>query len=128
MAMREWRNDLSSGTFRSSTEVSRHKCLVYDGHPSEQLPVVVPLMMDGLHDNWRTLYLGSPVSVHMIESALEERGVDTTREQKRGALVLSSDRSHLVDGVFDPRAMVDSLSTAIDQAVRDGFGGLCATG
>ncbi len=128
MAMREWHNDLRSGTFRSSTEVSRHKCLVYDGHPSEQLPVVVPLMMDGLHDNWRCLYLGSPVTVHMIELALRERGIDTAGEQKRGALVLSSDRSHLVDGAFDPRAMVDSLVTAIDEAVRDGFPGLCATG
>ena len=128
MAIREWRSEVESGTLLASKEVSRHKCLVYDGHASEQLPVVIPLLMDGLHDNWRCLYLGSPVTVHMVESALVNRGVDPAEEQRRGALVLSSDRSHLVNGVFDPRAMVDGLGASIDQAVRDGFEGLCATG
>ena len=52
-------------------EVSRHKCLIYDGEPSEQLPVVVPLLADGLRDNWRCLYLGSP---------------DAVRERRRGLL------------------------------------------
>ena len=31
--------------------VSRHKCLIYDGQPSEQLPVVIPLLVEGLKDN-----------------------------------------------------------------------------
>jgi signal transduction histidine kinase len=110
------------------TEVSRHKCLIYDGDPSEQLPIVVPLLLDGLHENWRCLYLGSPEDVEMIEDALSDEGVDTRHEQKRHALVLSSDRSHLVDGRFDPATMVDGLSSSIDQALEDGFLGLCATG
>jgi signal transduction histidine kinase len=109
-------------------EVSRHKCLIYDGHPSEQLPVVVPLLLDGLHDNWRCLYLGSPESVEMVDAALTTKGVDTANETKRAALVLSSDRSHLVNGRFDPAAMVDGLCKSIDESVRDGFQGLCATG
>jgi len=112
----------------AATEASRHKCLVYDGDPSEQLPVVVPLLLDGLHDNWRCLYLGSPDAVQMIDNALSSKGVSTTAEVKRGALVLSSDRSHLVDGRFDPGAMIDSLGSSVDEAVRGGFKGLCATG
>ncbi len=95
---------------------------------SEQLPVVVPLLLDGLNDNWRCLYLGSPESLTMIDFALRQRGVDIERETMRGALVLSSDRSHLVGGKFDPIAMVDGLCSSIDQAVTDGFAGLCATG
>jgi signal transduction histidine kinase len=110
------------------SEVSRHKCLIYDGDPSEQLPVVVPLLLDGLRDNWRCLYLGSPEMVRMVETALSAAGVDTADQAKRSALVLSSDRSHLVDGRFDPDAMVDGLSSSIDQALRAGFRGLCATG
>jgi signal transduction histidine kinase len=90
--------------------------------------VVVPLLLDGLKENWRCLYLGSPEDVDMIDSALSAKGVDTTREKDRQALVLSSDRSHLVDGRFDPDAMVDGLSTSIDAALDDGFRGLCATG
>ncbi|HLK40955.1 MAG TPA: MEDS domain-containing protein, partial [Polyangiaceae bacterium] len=114
----------SGGSF----EPSRHKCLIYEGDPSEQLPVVVPLLVDGLTDNWRCLYLGSPDTVELVHSALADRGVDTEREGKRGALVFSSDRSHLVDGKFEPQAMVDGLCISIDEAVKQGYGGLCATG
>jgi signal transduction histidine kinase len=109
-------------------EASRHKCLIYDGHPSEQLPVVVPLLMDGLRENYRCLYLGSPETIAMVDGSLAGRGVDTHRETARGALVFSSDRSHLADGAFNPGAMIDGLTTLIDDAVRDGFAGLCATG
>jgi signal transduction histidine kinase len=125
---------LSVGTYRSpsalssSDEVSRHKCLIYDGQPCEQLPVVVPFLLDGLRNNWRCLYVGSPDVVQMVEQALVANGVNTVREAKRGALVFSSDRSHLTTGTFNPRQMVDWLSQAIDEAVHAGFEGLCATG
>jgi signal transduction histidine kinase len=109
-------------------EVSRHKCLIYDGDPSEQLPVVLPLLADGLERNWRCLYLGNPQMVQMVDSALAARGFDTAREQQKGALILSSDRSHLEGGRFDPTAMIDGLCVLIDRAVADGFEGLCATG
>jgi len=97
-------------------EVSRHKCLIYDGHPSEQLPVVIPLLMDGLRNNWRCLYLGSPEMVQMVDTALVATGIDTVREAKRGALVLSSDRSHLAGGKFVPEKMIDGLCSMIDGA------------
>ncbi len=113
---------------REAAPISRHKCLVYDGDPSEQLPVVVPLLLDGLRDEWRCLYLGSPDALEMIDGALSEKGVDTVAEKDRGALVLSSDRSHLDAGQFEPAAMVAGLRTAVDDALRDGFRGLCATG
>jgi len=108
--------------------VSRHKCLIYDGDPSDQLPVVIPLLLDGLQDNWRCLYLGSPEMVSMVGGALRARGVDVPYETQRGALLMSSARDHLDRGKFDPRAMIDSLSALIDDAVQDGFQGLCATG
>lgn len=108
-------------------EVSRHKCLIYDGHPSEQLPVIVPLMMDGLRENRRCLYLGDPEMVQMVDSALAAKGVNIAKEIRRGALVFSSDRGHLRNG-FDPYSMVGMLTDLIDDAVRDGFQGLCATG
>lgn len=116
------------GLMDAQPEVSRHKCLIYDGEPSEQLPVVVPLLAEGLQDNWRCLYLGSPDALGMITAALGRRGIDTRREQERSALVLSSDRSHLVDGRFDPVAMIDGLASSVDDAVAAGFRGLCATG
>lgn len=108
--------------------VSRHKCLIYDGHPRESLPVIVPLLADGLRGNHRCLYLGTPEMVGMVDAALSQQGFDTAAEVRRGSLVLSSDRKHLENGRFDPHAMVDMLSELIDAALRDGFEGLCATG
>src|SRR4029079_850694 len=114
--------------YYEAAEVSRHKCLIYDGDPTEQLSVVVPLLVDGLQENLRCLYLGDPASVRMVGTTLAARGVDTERELARGALVLSSDRDHLEGGRFDPRAMVDGLCASIDDALHGGFEGLCATG
>ncbi len=110
------------------SEVSHHKCLVYDGHRSEPLPVVTPFLLEGLQNNWRCLYVGSPEVAQMVDQALVTKGVDTVHEVKRGALIFSSDRSHLADGVFEAGLMVDWLCNLIDGAVRDGFEGLCATG
>ena len=112
----------------SADQVSRHKCLIYDGDPSGQLPVVIPFLLDGLRNNWRCLYVGSPEVSRMVDQALVDKGVNTIREAKRGALVLSSDRSHLDGGTFNPQQMVDWLSEAVDDAVQAGFEGLCATG
>jgi DcmR-like sensory protein len=86
----------------AAPEVSRHKCLIYDGDPSQQLPVVIPLLLDGLKDNWRCLFLGDPDTIRMIDSALSSNDVDTQHEQARGALILSAERSHLDRGGFDP--------------------------
>ncbi|MBV8878869.1 MAG: MEDS domain-containing protein [Planctomycetaceae bacterium] len=112
----------------AAPETSRHKCLIYDGHPREQLPVVVPLLLTGLREGRRCLYLGDPKTVELVEAALAERGIDVGAELRRGALLLTSDRSHLDGGDFDPAALVQMLRGLIDGAVRDGFTGLCATG
>jgi len=114
--------------FGPSEEVSRHKCLIYEGDPSEQLPVVVPFLLDGLRNNWRCLYVGNPRATKMVEQALAREGVSTARETKRKALIFSSERDHLSGGTFDPRAMVEWLSRSVDEAVQDGYEGLCATG
>jgi len=111
-----------------ATEPSRHKCLIYDGDPSEQLPVVVPFLTDSLQTNWRCLYLASPQMVDVVDAALVTQGVDSASETKRGALILSSDRSYLANGKFEPQKMIDLLCSLIDDAVKDGFEGLSATG
>ncbi len=112
----------------ASPEVSRHKCLIYDGDPSVQLPVIVPILVDSLADNWRCLYLGGPDMTRMIDAALTARGVDTAHEAKRGALLISSSRENLGNGSFDPAKLVDHLCVLIDRAVADGYQGLCASG
>ena len=115
-------------TNRLPEEVSRHKCLVYDGQASEHLGVVVPFLIEGLRDHYRCLTLAEPGMIDGLKEALGIYGVDADAEVRRGALVLSSDRSHLDHGGFDPCTMIEIVSRAIEDAVRDGFAGLCATG
>ncbi len=110
------------------TQHHRHQCLIYDGPASEQLPVIVPFLTRGLADGRRCLYLGDPETVVMIERALTQKGIDVESQKKRGALVFSSDRGRLADSGFEPRAMVSALRSKVDQALKDGFQGLSATG
>lgn len=109
-------------------ETSRHKCLLYEGAPSGQLPVVVPMLAESLSDGLRCLYLGDTDSVRMLEDALRRDGLDVAGHASRGALVFSSDRSHLAAGRFDPKSMVGMLRGLVEDSLRDGFKGLCATG
>jgi len=108
---------------------SRHMCLIYEGHPSEQLPVVVPFLASASRRGWRCVYLGDPEMVAMVGAALTDHGLDTARAVKQGGLILSSKRSHLAGaGGFDPRTMLDGLRKMIADSVADGYAGLCATG
>ena len=112
----------------SHDEISRHKCLIYDGHASEQLPVIVPFLLDNLRAKRRCIYLGDPETIQLVDNALTKEGVNISKEMRRGALLFSSERNHLHKGVFEPKEMIESLRGMIDGAVNDGFDGLCATG
>lgn len=86
------------------------------------------MMATSLQDNWRCLYLGDPQSVHMVDSALTSKGVNTRREADRGSLIFSSERAHLDSGRFEPKSLIEGLCDMIDEAVSDGYKGLWATG
>jgi len=108
--------------------VPRHQCLIYEGSPAKHLRALAASVVENLRNNKRCLYLNSPAMMAGIRSYLAAAGLDLTRELERGALVLSSDESHLVDGQFDSERMLALLEDAIDEALRDGFRGLWATG
>lgn len=63
-----------------------------------------------------------------MRSYLSAAGVDVTREMEKGSLVLSSAQDHLVNGQFDIDRMMDTLANALDQALKDGYAGLWASG
>ncbi len=106
----------------------RHRCLIYEGPPSKQLPALVAVMREKLEQNIRCLYLNSPAMVAGIRSYLAAAGVDVAVEIKRGSLILSSEQN-LVDGyLFDVKRMIDGLRAALGGALYDGFAGLWATG
>ena len=112
----------------TSTVMPRHQCLIYDGSPERQLPGLASMIVKQLAANKRCLYLNSPALVAELRSALPGAGVDVTREEKRGALILSSDQSHLIDGSFDVALMIGMLKDAVAEAKREGFTGFWASG
>ena len=74
------------------------------------------------------MYMNSPAMDAGFRSHLYAAGTDVAREVGRGALVLSSNDDHLVDGHFIVDRMIDMLEAAVDEALADGFSGLFATG
>lgn len=109
-------------------DLPRHQCLLYVGSPAQYLPALAAALRDRLRDGYRCLYLNSPPMVAGIRPYLMAAGVDVGREEATGALVLSADRQHLVDGTFDLDGMIGLLEDAVAQAARDGYAGLFATG
>lgn len=107
---------------------SRHQCLIYQGAPSRQLPAVASVLRQKLDENFRCLYLNSPPMVAGMGSHLAATGLDVRSAVTKGDLILSSERSHLNQGLFDPERMMHDLEEAMGQALRDGYSGLWATG
>jgi hypothetical protein len=107
---------------------SRHQCLIYTGAPSRHLSALAVTLRAKLWRNYRCLYLNSPPMVAGIRSYLAAAGIDVEAEIARGSLVLSAEQGHLIDGHFDVGRMISTLGIALEQALRDGFAGLWATG
>lgn len=112
----------------SSVEFERHQCMIYQGSPVAFLPDIAAVTVEKLKARFRCLYLNSPPMVAGLRSYLAAAGVAVADEVRRGALILSSDQSHLIEGRFDADNMLTKLADTLDAALRDGYAGLFATG
>jgi hypothetical protein len=106
----------------------RHRCSIYEGAPSMQLRRIADVAAERLAANYRCLYLNSPAMAAEFRAALLAAGIDAADAVARGTLVLSSDREHLVDGVFDIERMLASFKVAVKHALADGYAGLWGCG
>jgi hypothetical protein len=108
---------------------ARHRCLLYRGAPSLQLPLLARVIQDKLEQNFRCLYLNSPAMVAGMRSYLAAAGVDVAHASLRGNLMVTSERHHLVDEkTFSVERMMQALEQALDDALNSGYAGLWATG
>lgn len=105
-----------------------HQCFIYEGAPSTHLNEVSRTLLQNLQANRRCLYLNSPTMVAGMRWYLSAAGLDLAEQVERGALVLSSDQSHLSGGKFDVEQMLGLLKTAVNQSLADGYAGLWAAG
>jgi hypothetical protein len=106
----------------------RHQCLIYHGSPARYLASLANVIKAQLGSNSRCLFMNSPAMVAGMRSYLAAAGLDVAQEVESGALVLSSDQSHLKNGQFEIDRMIDLLTEAVEAALRDGYASLWATG
>jgi hypothetical protein len=105
----------------------RHQCLIYEGSPSQKLPILADIIHHKIREGYRCLYLNSPPMVAGMGSTLAATGIDVALETEKGRLVLTSDQV-LVDGNFSSDLMLTKLEELLDQALNDGYRGLWASG
>jgi len=108
--------------------IPRHQCLIYEGPPSRHLAALSVVICERLQQNYRCLYLNSRPMVVGLRSYLAATGLDVLKEIARGRLILTSDQSHLLAGRFDVERMMQLLRDALDEARREGYAGLWASG
>ncbi len=107
---------------------SRHQCFIYDGSPALQLPTLAAMIQQKLDENFRCLYMNTGAMVAGLHTCLSATGTNVALEVAQGRLVLSSDSVCSPDGGFEIDTMLQRLEDAVDQACKDGFKGLWATG
>ena len=105
---------------------SRHQCLIYNGAPSKKLSLLAGALKDKLVEGYRCLYLNSPPMVAGMRSTLAAMDIDVA-EVVKDRLILSSDTVS-TGGNFDSELMLDKLEDLLDQAIKDGYKGLWASG
>ncbi len=108
--------------------IPRHHCLIYEGPPSRQLPMLAAVICRKIEENYRCLYLNSPTMVAGMGSYLAAQGRVVLEDTKRGSLVLSSELHSSSEGLFDMDGMLAGLENALEQALKDGYKGLWASG
>lgn len=107
---------------------SRHQCLIYEGSPSLRLPALAATVQRKLNEGYRCLYLNSRPMVAGMRSYLSAAGIDVEQKIAKASLILTSEPSVSEDGDFDVASMLHKLEDALDQALKDGYKGLWATG
>ena len=104
-----------------------HAALLYDD-VDELLQVALPFTDIGRERNEQCVYLSDPDTIGRMVQALEDQGYDVEQEGRRGRLILLPDREYLVDGRFDPEAMIGFLRQWVENATSLGFAGVRSMG
>lgn len=105
----------------------RHQCMIYEGAPSQKLPMLAAIIQRKLNEGFRCLYLNSPPMVAGMRSTLAALGTDVESEIAKTRLILSGEPVS-PDGEFNSTEMLSQLESALDDAIKDGFKGLWASG
>ena len=106
---------------------SDHVALLYQSR-QEQLDGALAFVKLGLEHDERCLYIADESDPAEICDGLRALGVDvaTARNQDQLRIVPASET--VLDGEFDPEAMIELLDAAVEESLANGFAGLRVTG
>jgi hypothetical protein len=103
-----------------------HICAIYR-NDEELAGIVAPYLAEGLRRGERCWFLPSPDGSPKLHAELTALGVDVTSQQRRGALVIAdSATAYAARGNFEPEETMAVFSSAIEEALNDGFTGFRA--
>ncbi len=110
------------------TSVHDHLCLLYEDK-AEQFASAVPFIRTGLERGEKCIYINDDNSAKEVLAEMRTGGVDVDTVLKNGSLTIVSKReTYLRNGYFDPDEMIQFLKESVEQARKDGFKALRATG
>lgn len=105
-----------------------HICLIYRNF-EEQMNAVIPYIKQGLENNEACAYIVDDRTLEEIKRAMKIAGIDTDKEEERGALTFATKReAYLKSGSFDPAAMMTFLREAMQDALKNKYTGFRVTG
>jgi len=105
-----------------------HLCSFYE-NKMEQFQIVLPFLKEGLDRGEKCLYVADENTVAEIKAGLLMHGVDVGRYLMSGQLsIITKKQAYLREGEFDAAAMITFLTSAVDEALKEGYTGFRGTG
>lgn len=106
---------------------TRHQCIIYSGDPTHKLPAIAITIQRTMLDGYQCLYINSPEMLMKMMLTLASLGIDIEEEVASNRLVFSSEKPS-EEEEFDIDKMLMGLESALDNALKQGFKGLWASG
>ena len=105
-----------------------HLALIYENQ-AEQLDIVVPFLRLGMERGEKSVYIVDDNSPEAVIAAMERHGIDVAAATASGALaIITKHEAYLKNGDFDPDWMIAFLVEAVENAKREGFSAVRASG
>ncbi|WP_326540468.1 MEDS domain-containing protein [Pseudorhodoferax sp.] len=105
-----------------------HYCGIFRSD-ADQRQITVDFVRLGVERHEKMLYLVHLQTAERLRSTLLDAGIDVDALITRGQLVVKAAKdAYLVDGVFEPRRMIDMLGQETASAVEAGYQALRVTG
>ncbi len=123
--LREWSLENSQLT---SCAVHDHLALIYDNQ-EEQLDIIVPFLRLGMERGEKSVFIVDDTNPKAVIAAMERHGVNVDAARARGALaIVTKYDAYLKNGDFDPDWMIGFLAEAVEDAKKQGFHAVRASG